>query len=69
MVDNFKIKFKESRKSETTFISDDGFVKVIYQRRYTVKWFKKDEVMYEIPDIVIEFKNGLTIVVDAKKPY
>jgi hypothetical protein len=68
MVDNFKVKFKESGRSETTFISDDGFIKVIYQRRYKAKWFKKGEVIYEIPDIVIEFTNGsrLTVVVDAK---
>jgi hypothetical protein len=66
IVDNFKIKFKESGTSGTTFVSDDGSIKVIYQKRYKAKWLKKGQEMYEYPDIIIEFKNGLTIVVDAK---
>jgi hypothetical protein len=69
MVDNFNIKFKESGKSEITFVSDDGSIKVIYQRRYKAKWFKKGQALDEVPDIIIEFKVGsrlAVMVVDAK---
>jgi hypothetical protein len=66
MVDNFKVKFKESRSSETLFMSEDGSIKMIYQKRYKTRWLKNGNPIEEIPDIVIEFKNGLTIVVDAK---
>lgn len=69
MVDNFNVKFKESRKAETTFSSNEGSIKVIYQRRYKAKWFKKGEALDEVPDIVIEFRTGstlFTVVVDAK---
>lgn len=66
MVDNFKVKFRKSGKSGTTFVSDDDSIKVTYQKRYKAKWLKEGQEMYEYPNIIIEFKNGLTLVVDAK---
>ena len=69
MVDKFDVKFKGSRKSETTFISDDGSIKVVYQRRYKSKWLRKGKALKEVPDIVIESRTGLKlaiVVVDAK---
>jgi hypothetical protein len=71
MVDKFGVKFKGSgsRKSETTFSSGDGSIKVIYQRRYKSKWLRKGKALKEVPDIVIESRTGsrlATVVVDAK---
>jgi uncharacterized protein YlzI (FlbEa/FlbD family) len=67
MIDYFKVKFKETRSSETTFMSEDGSIKMIYQKRYKTIWFDEDgNPIEEIPDIVIQSRNGSSIVVDAK---
>ena len=58
MVDKFGVKFKGSKKSETTFASDDGSVQVVYQRRYKSKWLRNGKALNEVPDIVIEFRAG-----------
>lgn len=67
MVDYFKVKFKESVSSGTVFMSEDGSIKMIYQKRYKTKWLDKNgNPIEEIPDIVIQSSNGSSIVVDAK---
>ena len=67
MVDYFGVKFKESTSSETTFMSEDGSIKMIYQKRYKTIWFDENgNPLEEIPDIIIQARNGTSIVVDAK---
>ena len=67
MVDYFKVKFKESVSSETVFMSEDGSIKMIYQKRYKTRWLDENgNPIEEIPDIVIQSRNGSSIVVDAK---
>ena len=57
MVANFKVKFKESGKSGTIFVSDDGFIKIIYQKRYKTRRLKNGQVMYDKPDIIIKSRT------------
>jgi hypothetical protein len=67
LVDYFGVKFKESTSSETTFMSEDGLIKIIYQKRYKTIWFDENgNPLEEIPDIIIQARNGTSIVVDAK---
>ena len=52
MIDNFKVKLMRTQNIDKKFISD---VNGIYQKRYRAKW---SELTCEIPELVIEFRNG-----------
>ena len=63
-------------KGIASFRSRDGSIKVTYQRIYNTGWMDKDKPIHDIPDIVIEFNNTKTVILDAKnsildpgKPY
>ena len=48
-------------------MSEDGSIKMINQKRYKTKWLDENgNSIEEIPDIVIQSRNGSSIVVDAK---
>lgn len=67
MVEYFKVKFIESRASEATFRSEDNSIKIVYQKRFKTRWFDENgNPVEEIPDIIIQSRNGSSIVVDAK---
>jgi hypothetical protein len=55
------------RSSETIFTSEDGSIKMIYQKRYKTRWLDENgDPIEEKPGIVIQSRNGSNIVVDAK---
>ena len=51
-----------------SFRSLDKTVTITYQRKYETEWWKKkqERFMQDRPDIVIEFKSGKVLVLDAK---
>jgi hypothetical protein len=63
---NFKLKETTSNKGIASFRSRDGSIKVTYQRIYETGWMDKDEHIHDKPDIVIEFKNSKSVILDAK---
>jgi hypothetical protein len=73
---NLRLKETTHTEGVASFRSIDGSIKVIYQRNYKTGWMDKDEPIYDKPDIVIEFNNAKTVILDAKnsildpgKPY
>jgi hypothetical protein len=69
IVDTYKnLKFKESTRSKgvMTISSDNGLIKITYQPIYDTEWKYNKVYLEDNPDIAIEFKNGSTIIFDAK---
>jgi hypothetical protein len=66
--DIYKLKFKEGSRSDgvATFQTSDGLLKITYQKRYETEWMYKDKWLEDKPDIAIEYKNGNSIIIDAK---
>lgn len=62
------LKFREihSSKGLVDFRADDGSFHIIYQARYDSGWRDQDKTIEDVPDIAIEFKNGITLIIDAK---
>ena len=53
-------------KIQVDFRADDGSFHIIYQARYDSGWRDQDRPIEDVPDIAIEFNNGMTLVIDAK---
>jgi hypothetical protein len=68
LTDIFDLKVRETThtKGVATFESKDASIKVTYQRIYDTGWMDKDEPIHDKPDIVIEFNNTKTLILDAK---
>ena len=66
--DTMSLRLKETTHTEgiASFRSSDGSIKVTYQRIYDTGWMDKDEPIHDKPDIVIEFNNKKTVILDAK---
>lgn len=64
----YDIRFKEihSSKGVAEFKAVDGSFHIIYQPRYKTKWRDQDRYIEDVPDITIESKNGMAVVIDAK---
>ena len=71
--DNFQIKFKQGKlpsHSTATFRTEDGSVKMTFQRVYQTNQFdEQGKYLIDIPDILMELGNGIKIVIDAKNGY
>ena len=62
-------RLKETTHTEggiASFRSRDGSIKVTYQRSYETGWMDNDKPIQDKPDIVIEFNNSKTVILDAK---
>jgi hypothetical protein len=68
LIGTLNLKFKEVSSSGgiATFRSVDGSVKITYQKSYDTGWMDKDKSIQDIPDVVVEFNNSITIIFDAK---
>lgn len=68
LTDIFNLKLREISHTQgvATFGSKDAPIKVTYQRIYDTGWMDKDEPIHDKPDIVIEFNNIKTLILDAK---
>jgi hypothetical protein len=67
----YGLKFKESRSHRglATYKSHGDEFKIIYQARYATSLTDIDDEsqsVVDVPDIVIEFRNGTTVIIDAK---
>ena len=64
----YDIRFKEihSSKGVAEFKAVDGSFHIIYQARYNTEWRDQDTYIEDVPDITIESKNGMAVVIDAK---
>ena len=63
---NLKFRQIHSSRGLVDFRADDGSFHIIYQARYDSGWRDQDSTIVDVPDISIEFKNGTTVVIDAK---
>ena len=64
----FNLKLRQTIRTEgtATFASDDNSIMVTYQRVYKSEWKDEDGPIQDKPDIVIDFKDRKTIILDAK---
>lgn len=53
-------------KGSATFKSYNNSIRVTYQRIYETGWTDNLEPVYDRPDMVIEFHNNITLIMDAK---
>ena len=53
-------------KGIATFCSSNGSVCITYQRSYESDWSDSKGPLYDKPDIVIEFNNLITFILDAR---
>jgi hypothetical protein len=61
------LRFREIRSDRgVEFRADDGSFHIIYQAHYDSGWKDQERPIEDIPDIAIEFKNGTSMVIDAK---
>lgn len=67
----YDIKFKESNSSTglVKFKANDGSFHILYQPRFQTEWIDQDRFIEDKPDILIEFKNGNSMIIDAKNSY
>jgi hypothetical protein len=65
------LKFKEinSSKGLVDFKATDGLFHILYQPRFQTEWIDQERHIEDRPDIVIEFKNGINIIIDAKNSF
>jgi hypothetical protein len=68
LTEHFNLKLKQTTRTKgtATFASDDDFIMVTYQRIYESEWKDKDGPIHDKPDIVIDFNDRKTIILDAK---
>ena len=65
----FDLRLAETSHSNgvATFRSHDGSISITYQRTYESGWIdSQGPIIYDKPDIVIEFNNLITLILDAK---
>ena len=70
--ERFALKLKEVRsvKGIITFRENNNSFELIYQARYATDWIDEDgRPIEDVPDISMEFKNGVNLVIDAKNRY
>ncbi len=64
----YSVRFKEihSSKGVVEFKAVDGSFHIIYQARYNTKCRDQDRYIEDVPDVTIESKNGMTVIIVAK---
>lgn len=67
----YDIKFKESNSSiePIRFKATNGSFHILYQPRFQTEWIDQGRSIEDKPDILIEFRNGNSIIIDAKNSY
>jgi hypothetical protein len=67
----YEITFKEihSSKGVADFRASDRSFHLVYQAHYIIHWKDQDRDIEDVPDIAIEFNNGMKFIIDAKNSH